>query len=242
MDLRSWPARMGVAPGDRILLMADVTRLAWNFRKENARFKPQDLIDAFLEQLGPEGTLIVPAFNFDLQPGESYDVQRTPTITGALDNVDGQDRVTGYRNALVNAGIPFDPALVAEGRTHEAAARTVSALELALEASSHAEMLASMFTAALLLEATGHKAEARQAAGAVAEAAAGTAEGLRSEAETVLQRLGAHGSETFDLGPHSTAPLSDPHSQASAEPIEAHMRTLLNQLRASTKVAAPAPT
>lgn len=46
--------------------------------------------------------------------------QRIGTITGALDNVDGQDRVTGYRNALVNAGIPFDPALVAEGRfTHQ---------------------------------------------------------------------------------------------------------------------------
>ncbi len=86
MDLRSWPAKMGVAPGDRILLMADVTRLAWSFRKANARFKPEDLIDAFLALLGPEGTLIVPTFNFDLQPGENFDLRRTPTITGALGN------------------------------------------------------------------------------------------------------------------------------------------------------------
>lgn len=46
--------------------------------------------------------------------------RRIATITGALDNVDGQDRLTGYRNALQNHGIPFDPALVAEGRfTHQ---------------------------------------------------------------------------------------------------------------------------
>ena len=46
--------------------------------------------------------------------------RRIGTITGALDNVDGEDRLTGYRNALQNAGFPLDPALVAEGRfTHQ---------------------------------------------------------------------------------------------------------------------------
>lgn len=46
--------------------------------------------------------------------------RRVGTITGALDNVDGQDRLVGYRNALEMAGIPFNPALVAEGRfTHQ---------------------------------------------------------------------------------------------------------------------------
>lgn len=49
--------------------------------------------------------------------------RRVGTITGALDNVDGQDRLTGYRTALQNAGLPFDPALVAEGRfTHQSGA------------------------------------------------------------------------------------------------------------------------
>src|SRR5690606_34955406 len=46
--------------------------------------------------------------------------KRIGTITGALDNVDGQDRLVGYRNALEMAGVPYDPALVAEGRfTHQ---------------------------------------------------------------------------------------------------------------------------
>lgn len=42
--------------------------------------------------------------------------RRIGTITGALNNMDGLDRLTGYRNALETAGLPYDPALVAEGQ------------------------------------------------------------------------------------------------------------------------------
>ncbi len=41
--------------------------------------------------------------------------RRIATITGALNNVDGIDRLTGYKLALEAAGIAFDPKLVAEG-------------------------------------------------------------------------------------------------------------------------------
>jgi LacI family transcriptional regulator len=50
----------------------------------------------------------------------SHGRRRIGTITGSLDIVDGQERLTGYRNALEAAGIPFDSTLVAEGRfTHQ---------------------------------------------------------------------------------------------------------------------------
>lgn len=42
--------------------------------------------------------------------------RRIGTITGTLTNIDGQDRLQGYKNALHAAGIPFDPQLVVEGR------------------------------------------------------------------------------------------------------------------------------
>jgi DNA-binding LacI/PurR family transcriptional regulator len=45
--------------------------------------------------------------------------RRIGTITGSLYNIDAQDRLTGYRNALERMNLPYDPALVAEGRfTH----------------------------------------------------------------------------------------------------------------------------
>jgi DNA-binding LacI/PurR family transcriptional regulator len=40
--------------------------------------------------------------------------RRIGTITGALDNPDGVERLAGYRQALGQAGMAFDPALVAK--------------------------------------------------------------------------------------------------------------------------------
>ena len=41
--------------------------------------------------------------------------RRIGTITGDLENTDGQDRLTGYQNALRKAGLPVDPALIVAG-------------------------------------------------------------------------------------------------------------------------------
>jgi aminoglycoside 3-N-acetyltransferase len=83
-ELALWPERIGVAPGDRVLLTADVTRVAWLFRRSGVNAVPSMLLDAFLARVGPEGTIVVPTFNYDLRSGEAYDHQRSPTITGAL--------------------------------------------------------------------------------------------------------------------------------------------------------------
>lgn len=41
--------------------------------------------------------------------------RRIGTISGPQDMIAGQHRLAGYRSALTEAGLPFDPALVAEG-------------------------------------------------------------------------------------------------------------------------------
>lgn len=45
---------------------------------------PQTVIDALLEVLSPEGTLIMPTFNFNFNKGESWDVRSTPSQMGVL--------------------------------------------------------------------------------------------------------------------------------------------------------------
>ena len=82
--LRDRPARIGLRPGENVLLSADITRLAWVHRRSGAAQVPALLLDAFLDHLGPEGTLAVPTFNHDLRDGERYDSQRTAPITGIL--------------------------------------------------------------------------------------------------------------------------------------------------------------
>lgn len=41
--------------------------------------------------------------------------RRIGIITGALNNMDGVDRLVGYKQALMQAGLPIDPALIFEG-------------------------------------------------------------------------------------------------------------------------------
>ena len=79
----TWPAQLGVAPGDTVLLMADLTRMAWHARRSGGTFTPAGLLEAFLQAVGPGGTLLVPTFTYHLSGG-AFDVRSTPSISGAL--------------------------------------------------------------------------------------------------------------------------------------------------------------
>src|SRR5574339_918011 len=45
---------------------------------------PQTVVDALEKALGPEGTLIMPTFNFDFNKGQPWDVRSTPSQMGVL--------------------------------------------------------------------------------------------------------------------------------------------------------------
>ncbi len=48
---------------------------------------PQTVIDALLEVLGEEGTLLMPTFNFDFCKGATWDVNKTPSKMGYMTNL-----------------------------------------------------------------------------------------------------------------------------------------------------------
>ena len=48
---------------------------------------PQGVIDALLEILGEEGTLVMPTFNFDFCKGVDWDVRETPSQMGFMTNL-----------------------------------------------------------------------------------------------------------------------------------------------------------
>lgn len=81
---QEWPQLMGIQRGANLLLTADLTRVAWLLRKGGVAQAPRTFLDAFVDGVGPTGTLVVPTFNYDLKDGERYDSALTPPITGAL--------------------------------------------------------------------------------------------------------------------------------------------------------------
>ncbi len=48
---------------------------------------PPDVLEALLEVLTPEGTLIMPAFNFDFNKGQPWDVRTSPSQMGVITEI-----------------------------------------------------------------------------------------------------------------------------------------------------------
>lgn len=75
-----------IKAGDFINLSSDVMALAFITKKNEGEFDPNKVLDSFIEKLTPEGTLIVPTFNFDFSNKGFFDYKNTKCTTGALGN------------------------------------------------------------------------------------------------------------------------------------------------------------
>ena len=69
---------LGVQAGDVLLVHSSYKSLG------EVDGGPQTVIDALLAALGPEGTLIMPTFNFDFNKGKPWDMRSTPSQMGIL--------------------------------------------------------------------------------------------------------------------------------------------------------------
>jgi aminoglycoside 3-N-acetyltransferase len=72
---------LGVDSGDTLLVHSSYKSLG------GVDGGPQTVIDALLEVLGDDGTLVMPTFNFDFCKGEPWDVRETPSKMGAITNM-----------------------------------------------------------------------------------------------------------------------------------------------------------
>lgn len=76
--------RTGILPGSMVVLSADLTRLAMLSLRNEGNFDAGAFIKGFQDFLGPEGTLVIPSFNFNLRSKDHYSRSRTLPVTGAL--------------------------------------------------------------------------------------------------------------------------------------------------------------
>lgn len=75
---------LNIRERDQVLLTSDILRLAIVSRKNEKEFDVNAFIDSFIEVLGPEGTLLIPAYNFDLENGDTFSISGTEPMTGSL--------------------------------------------------------------------------------------------------------------------------------------------------------------
>ena len=74
----------GIEPGDTILIHTSLKRTFTRYAEQGHTLTPQLILDSFRQALGPEGTLLLPLFNFDFTRGVPFDMRTTPSQMGAL--------------------------------------------------------------------------------------------------------------------------------------------------------------
>lgn len=77
-DLVAGFKKTGLQAGDTVLVHSSYKAFG------GVEGGPQAVINALLEVLTPEGTLIMPTFNFDFNKGQPWDVRTTPSQMGVL--------------------------------------------------------------------------------------------------------------------------------------------------------------
>lgn len=74
----------GVQEGDVLLLHSNIKRTFKRYLKSGVRITSQDILESFIEAVGPTGTLLLPLFNFDFVKGIPFDKRISPSHMGAL--------------------------------------------------------------------------------------------------------------------------------------------------------------
>lgn len=78
--------QFNIKKGDRIWLSSDIISFAMEFRRNKQKLDQNELLDAFIDAVGPEGTILIPTFNFDFSNKGYYDYTNSKGTTGALGN------------------------------------------------------------------------------------------------------------------------------------------------------------
>lgn len=87
LDYSQFFKGLNINKGDIIDVASDVASIMMFSKKQGYRFKPDLLIDALKELVGPEGTVMIRTFNWDFCHGSDFDIRNTPSRVGAFGNV-----------------------------------------------------------------------------------------------------------------------------------------------------------
>lgn len=72
--------------GDIVYVVSDILALSVQARENGERMNLDHFIDSIIRKVGPEGTVLIPVFNWDFCKGVTFDIRKTVSRTGALGN------------------------------------------------------------------------------------------------------------------------------------------------------------
>lgn len=77
-------ASAGLSAGDTVLIHSNIKRTLMEYRRNQINLTPIDILSSFLDVIGPNGTLLLPLFNFGFAQGIPFDIRNSASDMGAL--------------------------------------------------------------------------------------------------------------------------------------------------------------
>lgn len=87
IKLKDIPKYFGIKEGDSVWVASDMKTLIYTCMENGDDTDLNVLIDSILDILTPEGTLLIPVFNWDFCKGKPFDIRKTPCRTGSLGKI-----------------------------------------------------------------------------------------------------------------------------------------------------------
>ncbi|MCR4892706.1 MAG: AAC(3) family N-acetyltransferase [Lachnospiraceae bacterium] len=84
VSLKDIPKYFGLEKGDSVWLSSDIKSLLYSCIEHGDSRDMNVLIDGIIGEIGPEGTLLIPTFNWDFCKGKTFDIRTTPCKTGVI--------------------------------------------------------------------------------------------------------------------------------------------------------------
>jgi aminoglycoside 3-N-acetyltransferase len=77
-------AKSGIKKNDNILLHSSFKRTFYELNQQKYKVTPLDILHSFIDLIGPDGTLVIPTFNFQFNNGIPYNYYLTKSHMGIV--------------------------------------------------------------------------------------------------------------------------------------------------------------
>ena len=81
-------SKLGIKKGDTLLVHSNISSLLRYFLRQNYGCTPENVFDSLMSKIGPDGTVLLPTFNFEFCEGVEFNIYKTTSQMGILSEYD----------------------------------------------------------------------------------------------------------------------------------------------------------
>ena len=84
MNLENIFDKINITSGDKILVHSNILKILIKLKKKNKKFNANLIIDSLINKVGPNGTIIFAAYNWDFCNGKAFDYNKSQSMAGSM--------------------------------------------------------------------------------------------------------------------------------------------------------------